>query len=162
MRSSVSTFAASVANKLRGQSSLTSAVTVFIATNRFSEVIPPYANSQTILLPVPTADTIELTQAATKALSTIYRPGLAYKKAGVILSKISDASPMQYDLFDEIPNRPARIELMKRMDELNKRFGFNKIHLASTGEGKQAWHIKSEFRSGNYLTDINELLTVQV
>ncbi len=162
LRSSVSTFAASVANKLRGQSSLTSAITVFIATNRFSEVIPPYANSQTILLPVPTADTIELTQAATKALSTIYRPGLAYKKAGVILSKISDASPMQYDLFDEIPNRPARIELMKRMDELNKRFGFNKIHLASTGEGKQAWHIKSEFRSGNYLTDINELLTVQV
>ena len=69
---------------------------------------------------------------------------------------------MQYDLFDEIPNRPARIELMKRTDELNKRFGFNKIHLASTGEGKQAWHIKSEFRSGNYLTDINELLTVQV
>jgi len=85
-----------------------------------------------------------------------------YKKAGVILGNITDASAIQQNLFDEIKNRPQRIQLMKNIDKLNHRFGLKSIRLAVEGEDKQAWHSKSEYKSGNYLSDINEILTIKI
>ena len=162
MQASVASFAASCANKLRGQHSLTSAVTVFVSSNRFREDLPQYSNGQTRILPMPTSDTIEITQAALSVLKEIYREGISYKKTGVILGNITDASYVQQNLFDEVKNRPERMQLMKSIDELNHRFGLRKIHLAVEGEEKQAWHAKSEFRSGNYLSDLKEILTIQI
>ena len=162
LQASVASFAASCANKLRGQHSLTSAVTVFISSNRFREDLPQYSNGQTKILPMPTSDTIEITQAALAVLKEIYREGISYKKTGVILGDITDASYIQQNLFDEVKNRPERMQLMKRIDELNHRFGLRKIHLAVEGEEKQVWHAKNEFRSGNYLSDLREILTIQI
>ena len=162
LQASVASFAASCANKLRGQHSLASAVTVFVASNRFREDLPQYANGQTRILLLPTSDTIEITQAALSVLKEIYREGISYKKTGVILGNITDATYVQQNLFDEVKNRPERMQLMKSMDALNHRFGLRKIHLAVEGEEKQAWHAKSEFRSGNYLSDLNEILTIRI
>ena len=162
LQASVASFAASCANKLRGQHSLTSAVTVFVSSNRFCEDLPLYANEQTRMLSIPTSDTIEITQAALAVLKEIYREGICYKKAGVILGHITDASCMQQHLFDEVKNRPERMQLMKSIDALNHRFGLRKIHLAVEGEEKQTWHGKSEYRSGNYLSDIQEILTIKI
>ncbi|MCF0195363.1 MAG: Y-family DNA polymerase, partial [Bacteroidaceae bacterium] len=119
LKTSVADFAASCANKLRGQHSVATSVTVFIMSNRFREDLPQYGNGTTITLETPTSDTIEITMAATKALRAIYREGIHYKKGGVILSDISDASSIQQSLFDKIKNRPARHRLMKKIDELN-------------------------------------------
>ena len=162
LRASVASFAASCANKLRGQHSLASAVTVFVSSNRFREDLPQYSNGQTRILPMPTSDTLEITQAALSVLKEIYREGVSYKKTGVILGNITDATYVQQSLFDEVKNRPERIQLMKCIDELNHRFGLKKIHLAVEGEERQDWHAKSEFRSGNYLSDIREILTIQI
>ncbi|EJW91864.1 DNA polymerase V subunit UmuC, partial [gut metagenome] len=68
LQASVASFAASCANKLRGQHSLTSSVTVFVSSNRFREDLPQYANGQTRILPMPTSDTIEITHAALAVL----------------------------------------------------------------------------------------------
>lgn len=162
LRASVASFAASCANKLRGQHSLASAVTFFVSSNCFREDLPQYSNGQTRILPSPTSDTIEITRAALAVLKEIYREGISYKKTGVILGNITDASYIQQNLFDEVKNRPERMQLMKRIDELNHRFGLRKIHLVVEGEEKQAWHAKSEFRSGNYLSDLKEILTIQI
>ena len=162
LQASVASFAASCANKLRGQHSLTSAVTVFVSSNRFREDLPQYSNGQTRVLLLPTSDSIEITQAALAVLKEIYREGISYKKTGVILGDITDASYIQQNLFDEVKNRTERMQLMKRIDALNHRFGLRKIHLAVEGEEKQAWHAKSEFRSGNYLSDLKEILTIQI
>ena len=162
LRASVANFAASCANKLRGQHSLTSAVTVFVSSNRFREDLPQYSNGQTRILPMPTSDTLEITQAALSVLKEIYREGVSYKKTGVILGNITDATYVQQSLFDEVKNRPERMQLMKCIDELNHRFGLKKIHLAVEGEERQDWHAKSEFRSGNYLSDLKEILTIQI
>ena len=162
LQASVASFAASCANKLRGQHSLTSAVTVFASSNRFREDLPQYSYGQTRILLLPTSDTIEITQAALSVLKEIYQEGISYKKTGVILGDITDASYVQQNLFDEVKNRPERMQLMKSIDVLNHRFGLRKIHLAVEGEEKQAWHAKSEFRSGNYLSDLKEILTIQI
>ena len=162
LKTSVADFAASCANKLRGQHSVATSVTVFIMSNRFREDLPQYGNGTTVTLETPTSDTIEITMAATTALKAIYREGIHYKKAGVILSDISDASSIQQSLFDKIKNRPARHRLMKKIDELNHRFGLKTVRLVAEGEPKQLWHPKSEHKSGNYLSDINEILTIKI
>lgn len=162
LQASVASFAASCANKLRGQHSLASSVTVFVSSNRFRGDLTQYANGETRILPMPTSDTIEITHAALAVLKGIYREGIGYKKTGVILGNITNASYIQQNLFDEVKNRPERMHLMKQIDALNHRLGLRKIHLAVEGEEKQAWHSKSEFRSGNYISDLKEILTIQI
>jgi len=162
LKVSVATFAGSCANKLRGQGSLARSVSVFLCSNRFRDDLPQYANCATVTLPIATADTLEITAAALRILANIYREGILYKKSGVIVSDISSAYPSQLDLFDPIPNRPQRTVLMKSIDNINHRYGLKTIQLAVEGERQQAWKVKSEHRSPNYLTDINELLTIRV
>lgn len=162
LRASIADFAASCANKLRGQHSVASTITVYIMSNRFREDLPQYGNCQTAILPISTSDTIEITRAALSVLTEIYREGISYKKAGVILGNISDASVIQQNLFDDIKNRPARFQLMKSIDNLNHRYGLKTLRLAVEGGDKQEWHAKSEHRSGNYLSDINEILTIRI
>jgi len=162
LKASVATFAGSCANKLRGQGSLARSVSVFLCSNRFRDELPQYANCATITLPIATADTMEITAEALRILANIYREGILYKKSGVIVSDISPAYPSQSDLFDPIPNRPQRTVLMKSIDNINHRYGLKTIQLAVEGERQQAWKVKSEHRSPNYLTDINELLTIRV
>lgn len=162
LRAAVVSFASSCANKLRGQHSVAGAVSVFVGSNRFRQDLLQYANMQTKFLLVPTCDTNEIVQAALSVLRELFREGISYKKAGVILGNISDGQCIRMDLFDEIMNRPQRLRLMKQIDELNHRFGLKKVHLATEGESRQDWHAKSEFRSGNYLSDINEVLTINI
>lgn len=162
LKASVADFASSCANKLRAQRSVAGAVTVFVASNRFREDLPQYFNAQTALFPIATADTLEITQKAISILQTMYRADIQYKKTGVVLSNISPAAPTQQSLFDEVKNRQQRTNLMQTIDHLNHTYGLKKVHLAIDRKEHQAWHNKCEFRSGNYLTNINEILTIQI
>lgn len=162
LKASVATFASSCANKLRGQESGCKTVTVFIGSNHFREDLPQYGNAASASLIVPTSDTIEITQAALKALESIYLPGIMYKRSGVVVSDIFPISPVQGDLFDPIQNRPQRSALMKAIDNINHRYGLKTIQLGVEGEEKQPWKVKCEHRSPNYLTDISEILTIKI
>ncbi len=161
LKASIASFASSCANKLRGQASGAKSVTVFIASNRFREDLPQYANSATIPLLVPTSDTMEITQAAVQALRRIWREGIQYKRSGVIVSDIQSNKDIVGNLFDPIRNRPERARLMQEIDKLNHRYGLKTIQMAVEGDDKQAWKVKCEHRSGNYLTDARELLTIR-
>ena len=162
LKASVATFASSCANKLRGQNAGARTVTVFLSSNRFREDLQQYANSATYTFITPTSDTLEITQAALAVLKEIYRPGILYKKSGVIVGDICDMSMLQMNLFDPVSNRKERSDLMKAIDELNHRYGLKTVKLMAEGESKQPWQVKCEHRSQNYLTDINEILTVRI
>ncbi len=162
LKASVATFASSCAGKLRGQKSGAKSVTVFIASNRFREDLPQYANSATVQLSVATSDTMEITCAALTALKRIFRKGIQYKRSGVIVSDIVPEGNIEGNLFDRIRNRRQRTRLMAAIDRLNKRYGLKTLQLAVQGEEDQPWKVKCEHRSGNYLTDFNELLTIRI
>jgi len=162
LKASVATFAGSCANKLRGQGSVAACVTVFIASNPFRKDLQQYSNAASVRFPVPTSDTLEITCAVMRALEAIYLQGIQYKRSGVVLSEISSASEFQQELFDPVHNRGERAELSAAIDRINQRFGLKSIRLAVEGEGMQAWKSKSEHRSQNYLSDINDLLTVHI
>lgn len=162
LKASVASFASSCANKLRGQQSLCQSVTVFVSSNSFRTDLPQYGNAATVLLPTPTADTLEINKAAMQCLESVYLPGIMYKKSGVLLGKISPAYPAQMELFNSPVRRMRRENLMHALDDINQRYGAKTLHLAVEDCGHQPWHVKCEHRSPNYLTDINEILTIRI
>ena len=162
LKASVASFASSCANKLRGQQSVCQSVTVFVSSNSFRTDLPQYGNAATVLLATPTADTLEINKAAMQCLESVYLPGIMYKKSGVLLGKISPAYPTQMELFNSPVRRMRRENLMHALDDINQRYGAKTLHLAVEDCGHQPWHVKCEHRSPNYLTDINEILTIRI
>lgn len=162
LKASVASFASSCANKLRGQQSLCQSVTVFVSSNSFRTDLPQYGNAATVSLATPTSDTLEINKAAMQCLESVYLPGIMYKKSGVLLGKISPAYPAQMELFNSPVRRMRRENLMHALDDINQRYGAKTLHLAVEDCGHQPWHVKCEHRSPNYLTDINEILTIRI
>ena len=161
LKASVATFAASCANKLRAQQSLCSEVMVFVSSNPFREDLEQYHVALSFTFAVPTCDTIEITEAALMLAEVLWKRGVQYKKSGVVLNRITPVQGSQGELFDPIPNRTARTELMQTIDSLNQRYGVRTVHLGVEGPEQQPWKVKSEHRSPNYLTDIRDILTVK-
>lgn len=160
LKASVATFAGSCANKLRGQGSVASCVSVFVGSNPYRDDLAQYWNGGFLRLPVASADTLEITEAAMKVLDSIYRPGIRYKRSGVVLSEISQDDLVQRSLFDPVARRDERRILSKTVDGMNHRFGLKTVRLAVEDDEADRWRSRSEHRSPNYLTDINELLKV--
>lgn len=161
LKASVATFAASCANKLRAQQSLCGEVTVFVGSNPFRDDLEQYHAALTYTFAVPTCDTLEITEAVLMLAEVLWRKGVQYKRSGVVLNRIVPSHGVQGELFDPLPNRPARAELMQTIDKLNQRYGVRTVHLSVEGPEKQPWKVKSDFRTPNCLTDIRDLLTVK-
>lgn len=161
LKASVAAFASSCANTLRSQGSSAGAVSVFACSNRFREDLEQYSNIGTTMLEIPSADTLELTEAALKIVDDIYRPGIMYKKSGVILSHIVSGTVQQL-LFDPVPNREERVVLSETIDSMNHKYGLKTVRLAIEGEKNEKWKVKSEHRTPNYLTELSEIMTIKI
>lgn len=162
LKSAVASFAASCANKLRAQDCVCKTVTVFIRSNPFREDLSQYGNAASASFITSTSDTIEITKAAVGCLESMYIPGVLYKKAGVTLGNITPAAPLQLDMFDTNAKRKERNMLMRALDDINSRYGTKTLRLAAEGTERQPWHAKCQHRSPNYLTNIDEILTIKI
>ena len=161
LKESVATFAASCCNTLRGQDSAAGCVSVFACSNRFREDLPQYGNIASARISTPSADTLEITSAAMELVDRIYRPGIQFKKSGVILSEIVPGCCHNI-LFDPIDRRSERLELSRAIDRMNHRYGLKAVGLAVTGYGNEEWRNRKEHLSPNCLTDIDQILTVNI
>ena len=161
LKASVASFAASCCNKLRAQDSAAGCICVFACSNRFRKDLPQYSNFASERLYVPSSDTIELTKAAMRLVDEIYRPGIQFKKSGVILSEISSGCS-HHLLFDPVGKREERIELSKTMDLINRRYGLRSVSLAVSGGADERWTVRKDFPTPDYLTSIDQLMTVNI
>lgn len=157
---SISTYAARAGEKLRGQHSLCGAVHVFVQTNRFREQDEQYSNGITIPLIDPSADNRVLAGAALHGLAMIYREGLKYKKAGIMLMNLQPDTQRQAVLFDAGPDRARSVRAMAAFDAINDRFGRDTLHLGSAGVARR-WAMLSENRTPRYTTSWAELPKVR-
>jgi DNA polymerase V len=158
LKERVSTFAVSCAEKLRKQNSHCNLLTVFIQSNRFQEAQNQYSKSIVLKLPYATNSSITLSQFATKGLEAIYRKGIHFKKAGVIVSGITPQNEKQLNLF--LDENPKHKNLMVVIDQLHTHIGKKKIKLASQDLGR-TWKMRQEKLSKQYTTNWNELLEVE-
>jgi DNA polymerase V len=85
----------------------------------------------------------------------IYRPGHNYAKAGVMLLELQPDTTEQLSLTLGYEELKPRTLLMTTLDEINKRFGRDTLHLASTGTAGKArtWEMKQERKTPGYTTD---------
>lgn len=109
-------------------------------------------------LPFPTNSNIELAEFACMALEKIYKKGIYYKKAGVIVLDFSLEDNLQKKIFEN--RNEKHIPLMQAIDKLNSNYGQQKIKLASQ-DLKRVWKMKQEKLSPQYTTQLSDIITIK-
>lgn len=154
----LASFASALAAKLRSENLLAGSVMVFIAGNRFNPE-PQYSNSASLHIAYPTSSTIELVKYTINILKSLYRDGWGYKRAGIILGDLKNASMYQMRLFNPI-DEAKHIKLMNVVDSINHGHFYNMLHLAADGVDR-AWRPKRQFRSPEYTTSFKDILKIK-
>ncbi|MDE5940600.1 MAG: Y-family DNA polymerase [Muribaculaceae bacterium] len=132
LRSHVANYAARCAAKLRKQNSVCSLVSVFVRSNRFSEDLMQYRKIGTYSFTTPTNTVTEIVEAALRVLEQIYRKDIRYKRAGVIVDGLSQASAIQPDLFEYDPERSRKLKHVSgTMDDINRSLGADTVILGA-------------------------------
>lgn len=117
MREAVATYASLCAADLRKQNTYAFAVMVFIQTNTFNPNDLQYENNRIVQLPYSTNSTSHIVKHALEGLKDIFLPGFRYKKAGVIITEITNN--IQKNLYTDFDhNKVAR--LMHVIDNYNE------------------------------------------
>ncbi|MBU4117942.1 MAG: Y-family DNA polymerase [Proteobacteria bacterium] len=159
MHEATASYVSRAAEKLRAQQLKAGCLTLYLTTNRFRTDQPQYANSRTITLPCPTADTAELIAQSMRCLKELFRSGYAYQKVGVVLCDlIPEHIHHQANLF--IAPRRNRDNLHQALDRINHRWGRDTLQYGSAGLVKP-WHHKQAMKSPSYTTNWHELPIVQ-
>ena len=148
----VSHHIAHAAEALRAQGSLAGALAVSLRTGWHAADNERYVAHLGRPLAPPTDDTRTLTAIALRLVDTLYRPGYAYAKAGVLLSELSPCRPRQPDLFAAPGPPPESTRLMQALDGINARWGRDTLRLAAEGTA-QTWQMKRAYLSPHYTTD---------
>ena len=166
MRESIAAFAARAAEKMRHGGLVCSVVHVFAATNRFGPKGDYYRGAASAAPPAPTNHTAAVTNAAMTAFEGVYRPGQAFKGAGVMMLGLARTENAQGQLFAppnaEVDARKQR--LMEAFDGLNSRIGRGAVRYGATGvaeRGKRGVYTVQNRRSPRYTTSWSELPVVR-
>jgi DNA polymerase V len=144
------------AEKLRRLELAASSARVFASTSQFKE--NPRYDAVRVTFPVTTNDTSELIYHALLGTEKIYREGLAYKKAGVLLLGLVSENIRQLHLWDD-RDRERYGDLMETIDLLNAELGAGTIHPAVIGS--PSWLARCRSRSPRYTTRWDELPVVR-
>ncbi len=154
----ISTFATSCAEKLRKQGSSCHMILVLLSSDRHKKDLPQHRTSRMVSLPYPTDSSLIISNCAVKAVSSIFKEGIKYKRAGVIVTGLVPTENHQLDMFDH--ENPKHKPLMHTIDSLNKKYEDYKIKLGNQ-DLKRTWKMRQERLSPRYTTNINEILTVK-
>ena len=148
LANAITMFATDAARSIREANLIASSVSVFIETNRFGKG-PYHAPSHSEALSPASNNTKHVVRAALTALKHIYREGLAYKRAGVMLLDLVEAGQAQVSLFDT--HDPKDDRLSEAFDAINDKFGPRSIQFGPAAQAG-SWQSSSAFRSPCYTT----------
>lgn len=157
---SVASFAASCAEKLREQNSVASLLQVFIMTTPHGLEDSFYGNQAHITFPEATNYTPALIEGAKKGVLQIFRPGFAYKRAGVLVSGLQNDIQQDFFALKSNSQREKEKKAMELLDCVNAKFGYTILQFAA--EGKDPSYRRSQNRSPSYTTRWEEILTIRI
>lgn len=175
VKDAIATFAARAGERVRQGGLVAGQVMVFAHTDRFNPQQPQYQATATVALPSPSNLTADLTRGALKALRQAYRPGLRYKKAGVMLLDLAPLAAHQATLFAPSASNQVKAErLQQALDSLNGgqrggrdlvRFGLRPQDIAPDaargGAKGNGWSLRRDHKSPRYTTSWAELRVVK-
>src|SRR5210317_367432 len=144
--------------KIRSESLVAKAITVFVRTSPFQRNYGYYSNAKTIDFPIATNNSIEVVKTAVTILESIFKNGYQYQKAGVMLTGLSNAND-KTNLFSSEKDEKIN-SLMRSIDNTNHRYGRSTLSVASAGVQKR-WNMKREYSSKIDTADFYSLPTIR-
>jgi len=159
IRPALTHFVQNAVSRLWKYKQATSAITVYLSTNRFRKNITQRSVSASVELEV-TNNLIQLNAAAQRALGQIFKSGFEYHKVGVLLHDFISVKNIPATLFETESSIQASQELMGAVKKINQKFGRYTVASASVS-GSSDWRARSKFRSPAFTTCWNELPLVQ-
>lgn len=155
LEEALSDYSARAYQKMRNQNSKVQTIKVSIQTNYHKQQDQHYFNSSHYLFDLPVDDLCLIITKAKALLKDIYKPGLSYKKVGIMFLGLCDKNQTQGSLF-KWQDDTDKDAIMNLMDTINNKIGKNTVFLAAQGT-KRLWQMKSSFKSPSYTTNWNEL-----
>ncbi len=159
IRPALTHFVQNAVSRLWKYKQATSAITVYLSTNRFRKNITQRSVSASVELEV-TNNLIQLNAAAQRALGQIFKSGFEYHKVGILLHDFISVKNIPATLFETESSIQASQELMGAVKKINQKFGRYTVASASVS-GSSDWRARSKFRSPAFTTCWNELPLVQ-
>ncbi len=159
IRPALTHFVQNAVSRLWKYKQATSAITVYLSTNRFRKNITQRSVSASVELEV-TNNLMQLNAAAQRALGQIFKSGFEYHKVGVLLHDFISVKNIPATLFETESSIQASQELMGAVKKINQKFGRYTVASASVS-GSSDWRARSKFRSPAFTTCWNELPLVQ-
>ena len=144
LKEAVANYCLNASEKIRSESLVAKAITVFVRTSPFQRNFGYYSNAKTVDFPIATNNSIEVVKAAVTTLEDIFKNGYQYQKAGVMLTGLSNAND-KTNLFSSEKDEKIN-SLMRSIDSTNHKYGRSTLSIASAGVQKR-WNMKREYSS---------------
>ena len=145
--------------KIRSESLVAKAITVFVRTSPFQRNFVYYSNVKTIDFPIATNNSIEIVKTAVSILEAIFKNGYQYQKAGVMLTGLRNDDGRK-NLFSSEKDEKIN-SLMRSIDNTNYRYGRSTLSLASAGVQKK-WNMRRQYSSKIDTADFYSLPRIKI
>jgi len=162
LKEAVATFTARAAEKLRRQRSAATTIDVFVVTNGTGKDLytyDPKSDHRYATLTRPTNLTQDLIAHSVPLVEQLFRPGMKYLKAGVILGGIVPDTAAQGDLFAP-ESDPRHKLLMSAMDNINFSMRDDAVKFLASGLTRN-WKMRQELRSKRLTTRWEEMYEIR-
>jgi len=144
LKEAVANYCLNASEKIRSESLVAKAITVFVRTSPFQRNFGYYSNTKTIDFPIATNNSIETVKTAVSILEKIFKNGYQYQKAGVMLTGLRNDDGRK-NLFSSEKDEKIN-SLMRSIDNTNYRYGRSTLSLASAGVQKR-WNMRRQYSS---------------
>ena len=108
--------------------------------------------------PFRTSSSLIITKQAVAAAKLIFKQGVRYKRAGVIVTGLVPENNYQLNLFTK--ENPKHHKLMGVIDKLNDKYKSDTLKIARQ-DLQRTWKMKQEHLSPKYTTNINDIIKVK-
>lgn len=154
----ISTFATNCAEKLRKQKSSCYMVYVTLQSDKHKKNLKQHRVSNMVNLPYPTDSNLIISKEAVNMVTKMFKKGIKYKRAGVIVMGIVPTNNHQLQMFD--CENPKHKPLMHTIDALNTKYSDYKIKLANQ-DLTRTWKMRQERLSPRYTTKLKDIIIVK-
>lgn len=163
IKEAIATYTSRAAEKLRRQQSAASIISIFIVSKDQDPNIDFHYNGGSTIstyttLASATSITNELIKPAVQLVDRLYKSGISYKKAGVMLSGLVPDTSIQSNLFVPETKNSNRL-LMNMIDNVNFSMRDDVLKFAASGT-RRDWKMRQELRSRRYTSIWDELFEV--
>ena len=143
---------------LRQQGLKTAVLQVSLGTSRHGDWFLQGGSIERVFS-TPTCDLFELLKVAGELVDELYRPGVPYKKAGILFYGLVPETVNQLEIFDNKAESKTAL-LTPLLDKLNAKLKGGEIIVGSFLKGPE-WHSSSIHRSPAYTTAWKDIATVK-